>query len=219
MFIRVLAAALLILAAAIVVPVFFVEQEEAPRNLPWQVEPVDGTIRIFGITLGQTTLGEAEQQLGEPATVSLFRTPSDELDVEAYFDQVNLSGLDARLVATVTLSRPALEGMFDRGLRVSTLGSGTRKVTLAPEDLRKVKDSAVGSLTYLPKIHLTEEQVRGRFGEPDKRISDLETGAEHWLYPKLGLDVAIHPEQKEVLQYVPPERFDAITAPLLEQQS
>lgn len=218
MFLRVLGAALLILAIAIIAPVFFVQQEETPRDLPWQIERVDGTIEVFGLTLERTSVGEAERRLGEPATVSLFRTPQDEFGIEAYFDRVNLSGLDATLVATVDFSREALQGMYERGLRVSTLGSGTRKVTLAPEDLNRVMASPISTLTYLPKINLSEMQVRKRFGEPARQIEDPETDAVHWLYPELGVDVALHPEEKEVLQYVPPSRFETVEAPLLEQR-
>lgn len=218
MFLRVLGAALLILAVAIVAPVLFVDRDEPARNLPWQIEPADGTIRVFGITLGETSLAQAERTLGEPATVSLFRTPRDEFGVEAYFDRVNLSGLDATLVATVVFSRETLQGMFDRGIRVSTLGSGTRKVTLAPADMNRVMGSPIHSITYLPTINLTEAQVQKRFGEPARRVEDPETGAVHWLYPELGLDLALNPEAKEVLQYVPPSDFEAVEAPLLEYQ-
>ena len=127
-------------------------------------------------------------------------------------------GIDATLVATVDLDRETLQGMFDRGLRISTLGSGTRKVTLAPEDRQRVMNTAVSSLTYLPKVNLTEEQVRQRFGEPAREIDDPSTDAVHWLYPELGLDVAISPQEDEVLQYVPPARFEDVEAPLLEQR-
>lgn len=218
MFIRVLGAALLILAIAILAPIFFVDQDEAPHNLPWQIERVDGTIRVFGITLDRTSVAESERRFGEPATVSLFRTPQDEIGVEVYFDRVNLSGLGATLVGTVDFDRKTLEGMFERGLRISTLGSGTRKVTLAPQDLNRVMNSPISTLTYLPKINLNEDQVRKRFGEPARKIEDPESGAVHWLYPELGLDVALNPKQKEVLQYVPPERFGTVEAPLLERQ-
>jgi len=215
MFLRVLGASLVILAIAIVAPALFVEQEP-PRNLPWQIEKTDGSIRVFEVTLAETTVAQAERRWGEPAEVSLFRTPEDKLGVEAYFNAVNLGGLGAKLVATVDFGREALQGMFERGIRVSTLGSGTRKVTLAPDDLERVKNSPVASLTYLPRISLSEEQVRKRFGEPARRVPDPATGAEHWLYPALGLDIALSAEADEVLQYVPPARFGTVETPLLE---
>lgn len=218
MFLRVLIAAIAILVIAILGPALFVQQEEVPRTLPWQIERVDGTIRVFGITLAETTVAAAEQRWGEPATVSLFRTPEDVMGVEAYFDRVNLAGLDATFVATVNFDPETLDEMFSRGLRISTLGSGTRKVSLAPQDLNRVMNSPIGSLTYLPKINLTKEQLLKRFGEPAERIADPQSGAEHWLYPESGLDVALHPEEKEVLQYIPPARFEEIEAPLREQQ-
>ena len=40
-------------------------------------------------------------------------------------------------------------------------------------------------------------------------------GAEHLLYPELGLDLILNPEGKEILQYVAPRDFRRLQAPLL----
>ena len=52
-----------------------------------------------------------------------------------------------------------------------------------------------------------------RFGEPLRRIQEA-GGISHWLYPDKGLDIAINPDGKEVLQYINPADFSRIIEPL-----
>jgi hypothetical protein len=177
----------------------------------------DGGSRVLGIELGRTTLGEAELAFGEPAEVSLFATDKGDKVVEAYFDSVDISGIRARIVVVMALSGEQIEGMYERGVRVANMGGGRRKVTLADADMAALKRSAVGSMTYIPRANLDAALVEKRFGQPAERIAEAEGMTEHWLYPEKGLDIALNPEAKEVLQYVRPEHFERIRAPLLEE--
>ncbi|MFA7619440.1 MAG: hypothetical protein WC012_10355 [Thiohalomonadaceae bacterium] len=205
----------LAIVVGVIAPALLVEPER-PRDLPWQIEKTpEGRTQVFGITLGETSLAEAERLLGTPGEVTLFNAPGAARVVEAYFDPVNLSGLDAKMVLGVAVPTEMLEPMYDRGIRASQLGSGTQKVTLAPDDVERVRQMAVDSITYMPSVNLSPEQVEKRFGVPAERRR--ETGdepVEHWLYPELGLDVAISERKKEVLQYVLPADFERLTRPL-----
>ncbi len=189
-------------------------EPEGPGRMPWQIEPVNGSIRVFDLTLGESTLADAESLIGEEAEVSLFRSPEGEIDIEAYFDQATMGGLKSKVVLAMRLSEEEREGIYNRGIRIATMGSGTRKVTLAPDDLRHVRRSPVASLTYLPRIDLEPELLLKRFGEPARRIEEPEETAVHWLYPKLGLDIAVDEKGQEVFQYVPPVDFDRVVRPL-----
>ncbi len=134
--------------------------------------------------------------------------------VEAYFDNVDFSGLRARIVLVMALGQEQLDAMYARGARIATMGSGTHKVTLADEDLAKVRATPIDAITYIPRINLDAEVIEKRFGVPARRIREKESGIEHWLYPEKGLDIALDPEGKEILQYVLPERFDNLLRPL-----
>ncbi len=192
-------------------------QPQGPAYLPWQVEAENGSVRVFGVTLAKTPLAELERRVEEEAAISLFRTDDGTIAIEAYFDGVTLSGIRAKLVATVEPGETVKTAMYERGVRVATLGSGTRKVTLAAEDLAAVRQMPVAGLTYLPRANLTPEMIEKRFGAPARRIGEPKGDVEHWLYPSLGLDIAVHPEEKEVFQYVPPAEFERrIVAPLEE---
>ncbi len=211
-FLAVLAFTLIALALALFLPGRSVDE---PDNLPWQIERVDGgSIRVFGIELGATSLGEVERLLREPSEVSLFAREDDQRVVEAYFDNVDLSGLRARMVMVMALRPEEVDTMYERGVRIATMGSGTRKVTLSDDDMTTLRNTPVAAITYIPRINLDEAIIEQRFGEPAQRIQEKEGEIEHWLYPEKGVDIALDPEGKEVLQYVSPVGFESLVRPL-----
>lgn len=191
---------------------------EEGRNMPWQVETDgQGGSTVFGITLGVTTIHELQERVQEQAEVTLFVAPDGDKSLEVYFQRSRLGGLSAKLVLTTVLDQETLAEMYARGLRVSTQGDGTRKVTLAHEDLLRVQQAAIGSISYLPALNLDPALVEKRFGKPARRIVDKKAKATHWLYPEMGLDLLMSDEAKELLQYVRPGDFERLlAAPLRE---
>lgn len=191
------------------------QPREKAVNLPWQVEPLaDGSIKVFGLVLGKSTLQEAQQIFQEEAELSMFATDDGKRVVEGFFNQLTLSGLRARMVVGMDYSEEELAAMFDRGARIATMGSGKRKVSLSGEDKMAAMHIPIISITYLPKVNLDAELVEKRFGRPAERIKERKSDVEHWLYPDLGLDIALSDEQKDVLQYTLPSRFESVVAPL-----
>jgi hypothetical protein len=217
-FLKVLGVTLLLIAAALFIPVG--QPPEEYENLPWQVEVFDdGSSKVFGIHLGETTLDQVEQQFQEPSEVSMFATDEGERVVEAFFNTVTLSGLKAKIVATLRFSDMELQNMYDRGERISTLAQGKRKISLSGEDIQQTRRTPVVALTYLPRVNLEESIVIKRFGEPAEKIAETGGLKEHWLYPDKGLDVVMDKEAKEVLQYVAPRDFQQLRKPLLKHAS
>jgi len=215
-FLSVLLGGLLLVLIGIMLPA---PDSDRGQFLPWQIEhTADGATRVFGITLGETTLDEAERQLQGAATISLFATPDGHYRVEAYFDKVVLGGFSAKMVMVMQLTQDEAAAMYSRGARISTLGSGTNKVTLASEDVRRVYATPITSLAYLTRATLDDELLVKRFGEPSARVTELETDTVHWLYPELGLDIALSGKGKAVLQYVLLKDFEALVKPLREMK-
>ncbi len=189
----------------------------SPDTLPWKItHPTPETSRIFGITLGQSTLDDTEKAFKELSEISLFKTPEGKLLVEAFFDELNLNGLKAKFVLTIAVPEGELQGMYDRGLRMNSTPSGKR-ITLTPEDLAKVRQTTVSSLTYLPSARIEEALFAKRFGTPVERISEKKSGAVHWLYPQHGLDITLGNGEKPLLQYVSPKDFHLLRTPLLAE--
>lgn len=190
---------------------------DIPDTLPWKIShPTPDTSRVFGITLGQSSLGDTEHVFKEQSEVSLFKTTAGKMLVEAFFDELNFNGLKAKFVLTIAVPAEELQGMFDRGLRMNSTSSGKR-ITLSPDDLARVRKSPVASLTYLPTARLEEALFTKRFGEPAQRIRETKSGAVHWLYPQHGLDITLGGSEKPLLQYISPKDFELLRAPLLAE--
>ncbi len=214
-FLKVLAGTLLALAIGIVVIPGNPPSSEG--QMPWQVSITEtGNTRVFGIELGITPVIEVQKRLRETSEVTLFVSPQGEKALEVYFNSADLGGLKAKLVMTVGFTDEELEAIFERGTRISTQGDGSRKVTLAHEDLVRVQHSPIAAITYITRTRLDEEVIVRRFGEPDERIAepDSKEGVVHWLYPAIGLDMARDADGRVVLQYVRPGEFERLRAPL-----
>ena len=208
----ILGVALISLALAILLPGGRTVDDN-PR-LPWLIGiDSEGFLSVFDITLGRDTLTDVRATLQEQGVVNLFVSPQQTYTVEAYFQGLYLSGIRADLVVTLDLEDSRLRAMYERGLRISQLESGAKKVTLSEPDLAALAAVPVDHLTYLPATDLDAQLISGRFGEPARRIAE-DSGIQHWLYPAKGLDIALNPQGKEVFQYVSPKDFGRLLAPL-----
>jgi len=202
---------------ALLLGVYFSYNMDQSQNLgfPWQVnKQADGSTTVFQINLGKTTLGQAEKLFNESAELSLFKPKDNNAVVEAYFDKILIGGLSSKIIVSFSIDQSRIMTMFDRGVRISTLGSGTRRVTLSSEDQKGMRNEAITAITYLPSINLTDDLVEKRFGIPEKKISEQKNETVHWLYPEIGVDVALHKDEKEVILYVMPANFSKVIAPL-----
>jgi hypothetical protein len=189
-------------------------------KLPWKIEvDAEGNSTVFGLTLGQSTLSEARQILSDEGEIDLLVSKEGNKTVEAYFNGIFLNGLKADFIMTLDLDKDAVEEMFKRGVRISTLESGTKKTDLSQADLALATKTPIMHITYLPKTDLDEERIRSLFGEAEQIIKEPQSGISHWLYPSKGLDIAIDPNRKEVFQYVKPADFQMISTPLEEMAS
>ncbi len=188
-----------------------------PETLPWNIShPTPDSTRIFGITLGKTSLDETTKIFEGEAEIqiSLFKPTDGELSVEAFTEEVNFNGLKAKIVMNIAVPAEELTGMYNRGLRINSTPSGKR-ITLTADDLARVQQAPITSLTYLPNVRLDDAIMAKRFGEPAQRVRENKSGVIHWLYPQHGLDIVLGGDEKPLLQYVAPKDFELLRAPLL----
>ncbi|WP_428607684.1 hypothetical protein [Sedimenticola sp.] len=212
-FFGILAITLLALAAAILLPGGRTIDEHP--KLPWNLQVNDeGTLTVFGIELGKSDLNQARNQFQDQGKANLFLTPDNRYMVEAYFQRIYLSGLKADLVLTLDLPETRAAQMFERGERISNMGSGTKKIELSSRDMEALAREKIKVVTYIPAADLDETLIVGRFGEPEKKLADSDSAIVHWLYPSKGLDIAVNSKGKEVLQYVNPADFGRVMTPL-----
>ncbi|MEW7981398.1 MAG: hypothetical protein G8D28_05870 [gamma proteobacterium symbiont of Phacoides pectinatus] len=187
-------------------------------KLPWDIRvDAEGHPSVLGLTLGRSTLREAQALLREEGEVSLFVSPDPHYSVEVYFERLYLSGIRAALVLKLDVGQESMEAMFRRGARIERMDSGSRKVTLRSADIDQLAGTTFRHMTYIPSANLEPDMIRGRFGEPDRLIT--EAGGEegvitHWIYFAKGLDIAHNTQGREVFQYVIPTQMEQLIAPL-----
>jgi hypothetical protein len=187
------------------------------NTLPWNItHPTHDTLHVLGLTLGLSTLDEAEKIYQKKAAISIFKSADSKLAVEALFDEVNLNGLKARILLAIEIPSYELPGLFERASRINTASTG-QHINLHPDDLLRVHNASILGLSYFPDTGFNETELIERFGSPAKRVRETGTGAIHWLYPKHGLDITLNGNEKPLLQYLLPAEFDSKSTSVLAQ--
>ena len=191
------------------------EGVDPDSNLPWQIA-VDGQggSTVFGLQPGVSTLGDVRRRLGSEIEVAIIAEPNETGTLEGYYAQVPLGFVLAKMIVTVDVPDEAISAMRERAVRAKHMESTTRRITLHPDDLAAADRLPIRAISVIPTVNLDEATIVQRFGEPGERIvvSDKRT---HLLYPKLGLDVVVDKDGKELLQYVAPQQFARLREPLL----
>jgi hypothetical protein len=184
--------------------------DDPVTGLPWQIDTLEnGDTRVFGITPGQTTLGEAIELLGDDMDLAIIAAPGETGSLEAYYGHYSAGPITGKLILVMDIRTDALEAMRERGLH----DGGTRRYHLHPDDLPAVYQAPVRVITFLPSINLDEAIVQNRFGSPAEVIQVSER-EKHLLYPDKGLDLIFNADSGEILQYLQPQAFGAHRAQL-----
>jgi hypothetical protein len=185
------------------------------KGLPWQIELLpDGTSKVFGITLGQSTLGEAHEQLGDDMELAIIVVAADDSGLEMYYSHYTAGVFSGKLILAADVVPDTLEQLLGRAIRAEYMESGARKFHLNPDDLPVAYQAAVKGITFIPGIALDEQTALKHFGTPAETIRRGDQVV-HLLYPGKGLDIIIDKDGKDVLQYVAPRGFAKLRNPLL----
>jgi hypothetical protein len=185
------------------------------KGLPWQIELLpDGTSKVFGVTLGQSTLGEARERLGDDMELAIIVVAADDHGLEMFYSHYTAGVFSGKLIVAADIGPDTLEQLLDRAVKAEYLESGARKFHVNPDDLPVAYQAAVKSITFIPGIALDEQTALKHFGTPAETIRRSDQVA-HLLYPGKGLDLIINKDGKDVLQYVAPRNFAELRDPLL----
>jgi len=213
-----------LLLALLALPLLFPAGDESRtalpnEGLPWQIERLDnGDTRVFGLIPGRSTLAQARQQLGNELQVALLVAPGEDGVVEAFYELLSLGPISGKMVLTLATTQPQREQMLARARKAEYMESATRRIALSADDLQQMEAATISAIVFIPAANLDEAIVLQRFGTPAERIRD-NAHREHFLYPAQGLDLQLDSKGKEVLQYVAPQEFHRLRAPLAARQS
>jgi hypothetical protein len=186
-------------------------------NLPWQIS-VDGQggSQVFGLVPGTSTLAEVRARLGGEPELAIIAAPNESGSVEAYYSQVALGFVLAKVIVTVDLPESEISAMRSRAPKAEFMESTTVKIRLHASDLPRVEQARIKAISVIPTVNLDEATLIQRFGAPVERVVTGEKQV-HLLYPAQGLDIILDAGGKELLQYVAPRDFPALVAPLRQQ--
>ena len=183
---------------------------EPVTGLPWQIDRLEnGNTRVFGITLGQDTLGEAIALLGDDMDLAIIAAPGEAGTLEAYYSHYSAGPITGKLILVMETAPDVLVSMHERAFH----DGGTRRYHLHPDDLPAAYRAPVRAITFLPSFNLDEAIVQDRFGTPAEIIRANER-QKHLLYPDRGLDLILNSDSRELLQYLHPRAFDTHRAQL-----
>lgn len=184
--------------------------DEPLTGLPWQIDKLPGgDTRVFGITLGQTTLGEAIEMLGDDLDLAIIAAPRVAGTLEAYYSHYSAGPITGKLILMMEIAPETLRTLRKRAFK----DGATRKYHLHPDDLPFTYRAPVRVITFLPSLNLDKEIIQARFGIPAE-IIQVHSQQQHLLYPEKGLDIILNTDNKEVLQYLSPGEFSAHRAQL-----
>jgi hypothetical protein len=184
------------------------------KGLPWQIELLpDGTSKVFGVTIGQSTLGEAHERLGDDMELAIIVVAADDIGLEMFYSRYTAGVFTGKLILAADILPDALEQLLDRAVKADFLESGARKFRLNPDDLPLAYQAVVKSITFIPGINLDKQAALKHFGTPAETIRRSDQ-VDHLLYPGKGLDLIINKGGKDILQYVAPHAFSELRDPL-----
>ena len=191
----------------------------AVHDLPWQIDMLpDGKSRVFGLTIGVSTLADARSRFGDDNELAIVTAPGESGSVEAFYRDVTMGAITGKLILTADIPEQTIVSMRQRAKKLEYMQSSTKKATLADEDAVVAESASIRAIAFIPTVNLDEEMVTSRFGRPSERIRSSES-VEHYLYPDRGLDVVLDSKGKELLQYVAPQQFELLREPLLRSQT
>jgi len=205
-----------LLAVVLAVSPFLDKSDDAEKltGLPWQIDVLpDGSTEVFGLQVGSSRLSDVLDILGSDMDMAIIAATDEVGSLEMYYGHYRAGLLSGKLVLQTDISEQEILRLRENSVSSEYMASGqAKKYILSSDDLMRVLDEIVTGLTFIPASNLDEEIILSRFGEAKERIQL--TGVTHYLYPDKGLAIALHEDGKEVLQYVSPDAFQRLVAPL-----
>ena len=150
-----------------------------------------GHLHVLGLTLGETTLRQAESILQSKAEVALYLYPEGHtkqgLKMEAFFPSI---ADHTKVILLLDVGQEELLTMAKRASMPQQSQNGVIRIGLASSDLSGVYDARVKALTLIPSLDVSAENLKARFGAPDL-IQKLEDEQILYRYDNVGLSATL----------------------------
>lgn len=146
-----------------------------------------GHLHVLNITLGITTLRDAEVALKSRSDIAIYIYPKGHAEagmkVEAFFPAI---ADHSKVILELQADHALLQQLQQRSTLPHLYPNNVARMNLHPEDLPVVKQLIVKKLTLIPSIEITPEILKARFGEPARITTDSDA-ISYYHYPQSGL--------------------------------
>lgn len=197
---------LLLVVVIITAAVFFWTssrlQHENKQKDTWVDER--GKLHVLGITLGVSSLRDAERALQSRSEVALYLYPVEHpkagMKLEAYFPSI---ADHTKVILLLDAAPEMLKQMEKRASRPELFPSRVARLSIAPEDTQLASEMVVRELTLIPSVKITQESLSARFGTPGQI---LHPAPETMLcrFPAIGLEATLSPDEPAHLHFTNP---------------
>lgn len=192
------------------------EAAKVGHGLPWQIEPVEGSIKVFNLTLGQSTLTDAMTVFGDDHQLAIMLKPDQAASLEMYFPSLRLGALSGKLIIVADMNAGEVEQFLQQAKKADRLETGAKKVSLIAEQKSKAMTHAIKAMTFVPTARLDENIVLQHFG-PAAQIMELSETVKAYLYPRTGVHIIVNSKGKDFIEYSHPKAFSDVPQVLLKR--
>jgi len=161
-----------------------------------------GYLHVLGVTLGQTTLKQAETILKSKSDVALYIYPQGHakagLKLEAFFPAI---ADHTKVVLLLDVGDAQLKAIEARATVPHLYPDQVARMNLAAEDSARTHAATVTALTLIPNLIVSAFTLKARFGEPD-RVKNLSKGVDEYSYDGIGLKAELHKNEPPRLHFM-----------------
>lgn len=211
---------MLVLGMMALVVYVFLNPNEGDGQLPGYLDiSVSGSreVNILGLSLGNTSLSQAEEILSRHSKRALFISKDsnnkEKMQIEAFFESIFDSD---KLVLVLEPDDEILSIIKDAAYKPYIFPNGDLKISISDQHSKLLDDLKVQSVTYMPYRPINKLLFDEYYGEHKREIRN--NGEVHFLYPQYGLDFIRVPGQ-DIFQLVEPRYFSRLTKPFSNAQS
>jgi len=181
------------------------EPEVKLDYVPWDVRVLESdTSHVFGITLGKTTIQEANKLFASFAVTQLMITKDEanqqKLELLATYKELIMDGVIARLQLTYQLEPKTLNHIYEKVSGTAENKEPLAIYKLSPDIEMQYLNTPVSSIRYIPSIDYGESTIRQLFGQPSEELI-VNENQRLWLYPESGLQIKLNTNQADEFIY------------------
>ncbi len=188
-----------------------IDQQHATPQLnyqPWQTDRFEsGMSRVFGITLGKTTIQEANQIFANFAETRLTTDNtvdgSTHYQLTAHHNQLVFNERTGDIQLRYQLSPQKLQSLYENTILFQSDDSTPPEqdfLTISMEEEMRLLNTPIDRVTFIPSVRYGEQLIQEQLG-PASEHKQLEDGRQILSYPDLGLMIIIAQDQTEKFIY------------------